>query len=232
VVAIAFFGFFAARQQTALQPLVRGHGEHKPIDLGSLGVVLLILVGAIAANLKWGMPAYGVWGAIALGALLRRPDLKVVPPAALGACFLLSLVLSASMMPVGDLPAATPWTALGLGVVSAFFDNIPLTALALKQGGYDWGFLAYCVGYGGSMLWFGSSAGVAISGLFPEAKSAKNWLFNGWHVAVGYFLGFFAMFALIGWHPGEAPKNLRGGAPQAGHAAPAHGQGTPSQPGK
>ena len=232
VVAIAFFGFFAARQQTALQPLVRGHGEHKPIDLGSLGVVLLILVGAIAANLKWGMPAYGVWGAIALGALLRRPDLKVVPPAALGACFLLSLVLSASMMPVGDLPAATPWTALGLGVVSAFFDNIPLTALALKQGGYDWGFLAYCVGYGGSMLWFGSSAGVAISGLFPEAKSAKNWLVNGWHVAVGYFLGFFAMFALIGWHPGEAPKNLRGGAPQAGHAAPAHGQGTPSQPGK
>jgi hypothetical protein len=60
--------------------------------------------------------------------------------------------------------------------VSAFFDNIPLTALAIKQGGYDWGFLAYCVGYGGSMLWFGSSAGVAISGLFPEAKSAKNWL--------------------------------------------------------
>jgi hypothetical protein len=23
------------------------------------------------------------------------------------------------------------------------FDNIPLTALALKQDGYDWGFLAY-----------------------------------------------------------------------------------------
>ena len=234
VFAVAFFGFFAARQQTALQPLVRGHGDHKPVDLGSLGVVLLILVGAIAANLKYGMPAYGVWGAIAVGALLRKPDLKVVPPAALGACFLLSLVLSASMMPVNDLPAATPWTALGLGVVSAFFDNIPLTALALKQGGYDWGFLAFCVGYGGSMLWFGSSAGVAISGLFPEAKSAKNWLFHGWHVAVGYFLGFFAMLALVGWHPHETPKSLRGGStPTASHATPGDGHGTPpSQPGK
>ena len=42
------------------------------------------------------------------------------------------------------------------------FDNIPLTALALKQGGYDWGFLAYAVGFGGSMIWFGSSAGVAL----------------------------------------------------------------------
>ena len=35
--------------------------------------------------------------------------------------------------------------------------------LALKQGGYDWGFLAYSVGFGGSMIWFGSSAGVALS---------------------------------------------------------------------
>jgi hypothetical protein len=27
------------------------------------------------------------------------------------------------------------------------FDNIPLTALALKQGGHDWGYLAYAVAY-------------------------------------------------------------------------------------
>jgi hypothetical protein len=33
-----------------------------------------------------------------------------------------------------------------MGFVSAVFDNIPLTALALKQGGYDWGMLAYAVG--------------------------------------------------------------------------------------
>jgi hypothetical protein len=30
--------------------------------------------------------------------------------------------------------------------------------LALEQGGYDWGVLAY-VGFGGSMIWFGSSSG-------------------------------------------------------------------------
>ena len=70
--------------------------------------------------------------------------------------------------------------------MSAVFDNIPLTALALKQGGYDWGFLAYAVGFGGSMIWFGSSAGVALSNQFPEAKSAIAWLRGGWHVAVAY----------------------------------------------
>ena len=58
----------------------------------------------------------------------------------------------------------------GLGFLSSVFDNIPLTALALKQGGYDWGFLAYTVGFGGSMIWFGSSAGVAISNMYPQAS--------------------------------------------------------------
>ena len=81
------------------------------------------------------------------------------------------------MMPVEKLPLASWQTALGLGFVSAVFDNIPLTALALKQGGYDWGFLAYAVGFGGSMIWFGSSAGVALSNMYPEAKSVGRWLF-------------------------------------------------------
>jgi hypothetical protein len=50
-----------------------------------------------------------------------------------GTLFLLALVLSASMMPVG-CRRRTPrsvWASF------AVFDNIPLTALALKQGGYD-----------------------------------------------------------------------------------------------
>ena len=90
---------------------------------------------------------------------------------------------------------------LGLGFLSSVFDNIPLTALALKQGGYDWGFLAYTVGFGGSMIWFGSSAGVAISNMYPEAKSVGLWLRHGWFIAVSYVVGFFVMFAIVGWNP-------------------------------
>ena len=104
-------------------------------------------------------------------------------------------------MPVEKLPAASWPTALGLGFVSAVFDNIPLTKLALEQGGYDWGVLAYAVGFGGSMIWFGSSAGVAVSNLFPEARSVFQWLRNGWHVAVGYVVGFIVLIVALGWHP-------------------------------
>ena len=105
------------------------------------------------------------------------------------------------MMPVESLPAASWPTTLGLGFVSAVFDNIPLTKLALEQGGYDWGMLAYAVGFGGSMVWFGSSAGVAITTLYPEAKSVWGWIKNGWHIIVAYLIGMAAILLLNGWNP-------------------------------
>jgi hypothetical protein len=69
--------------------------------------------------------------------------------------------------------------------------------------------LAYAVGFGGSMIWFGSSAGVAVSNLYPDAKNVGRWLYHGWHVAIGYVVGFFVLLAVLGWHP--TPK--RGDAP-------------------
>jgi Na+/H+ antiporter NhaD/arsenite permease-like protein len=142
-----------------------------------------------------------VWVAILASAPLRRPDWALLKPTLKGTIFLLSLVLAASMMPVKQLPAASWQTAFGLGFLSAVFDNIPLTALALHQGGYDWGFLAYAVGFGGSMIWFGSSAGVALSNTFPEAKSVGQWLRHGWHVALAYVVGYFVLLFLHGWEP-------------------------------
>src|SRR5688572_28832078 len=111
-------------------------------------------------------------------------------------------------MPVEKLPVASWQTAFGLGFVSSVFDNSPLTALALKQGGYDWGMLAYAVGFGGSMIWIGSSAGVAVANLFPEAKSVGSWLRHGWYIAVAYVVGFAVMLMLLGWHPTD---KVRGG---------------------
>ncbi len=127
------------------------------------------------------------------------------------------------MMPVEKLPAASWHTSLGLGFVSAVFDNIPLTALALKQGGYDWGYLAYGVGFGGSMIWFGSSAGVALSNMYPEAKSVGRWLYHGWHVTLAYVVGFFVLLFVLGWHPNPPHKS---GVPPA--APPAAATPAPS----
>jgi Na+/H+ antiporter NhaD/arsenite permease-like protein len=215
VAAIAAFLVFAipaARLQQKMSPIVRNAPPDAHVDVSRALIVLLILLAAVAANLYANTLPQGrgerfpYIGAAVIGVLLllapwRRPDWSIVPRAARGAAFLLALVLAASMMPVDRLPSASPATAFGLGVVSSVFDNIPLTRLALEQGGYDWGVLAYAVGFGGSMIWFGSSAGVAVADLFPQAKSVGQWLRQGWYVPVGYVVGFVVLILVLGWNP-------------------------------
>jgi Na+/H+ antiporter NhaD/arsenite permease-like protein len=216
VVALVVFGIPAAMQQQRYSPIMKDVPSGVRVDWSRVAIVFAILVVAIGANVAANIafralldlvPVIGiaVWVALFVLAPWRRPDWSVLPETFKGTIFLLSLVTCASLMPVETLPAAAWATALGLGFVSAVFDNIPLTALALKQGGYDWGFLAYAVGFGGSMIWFGSSAGVALSNLYPEAKSVGQWLKHGWHVAAAYTLGFFLMLAVVGWHPDAPP---------------------------
>lgn len=199
--ALLIFSVIAARQQERHQPIQADAKAGVRVEKDRLVVVVMILVAAIVTNVWLDFPAVGVWLAILLAALWVKTDWKVLGESARGTAFLLSLVLAASLVPVRDLPTASWQSALGLGVVSAFFDNIPLTRLALQQGHYDWDFLAYAVGFGGSMLWFGSSAGVALCNLFPEGRSVGGWLRGGWHVVVAYFVGFFVLLALLGWHP-------------------------------
>jgi len=57
------------------------------------------------------------------------------------------------------------------------------------------------VGFGGSLVWFGSSAGVAVTNIFPEAKSVWNWLRAAWWLPPAYFVGFFVSLGLLGWRP-------------------------------
>jgi Na+/H+ antiporter NhaD/arsenite permease-like protein len=210
VVALAIFGVFAARQQHAYQPIQKDDTVGAHIEWTRLAVVVFVLLAAIGANVGFNLGAPDVLGhfpvigvavmlALVLSAPLRAPTWSLLPGAFKGSMFLLALVWCASLMPVQHLPAASWQTAFGLGFISAVFDNIPLTALAIRQDGYDWGFVAYAVGFGGSMIWFGSSAGVALSNMYPEAKSVGAWLKGGWHVAVGYVAGYFVMLLVIGW---------------------------------
>jgi Na+/H+ antiporter NhaD/arsenite permease-like protein len=210
--ALFVFGIPASLAQQRHAPIVRNQSSGLRISLRHVGVVIVVLASAIAANVgahfldarildELPLIGFAVAGAILLTAPIARPDWSIVPHAARGALFLLALVSAASLMPVKSLPLPSWETTLGLGFLSAVFDNIPLTALAIKQGNYDWGFLAYAVGFGGSMIWFGSSAGVAVAGLMPEARSAVRWLKEGWPVVVAYAAGFFLMLALLGWNP-------------------------------
>ncbi|HMF39717.1 MAG TPA: citrate transporter [Polyangia bacterium] len=211
-VALAVFGTVAAFQQHRRAPLVPAAAAPPRVDGWRLVIVAAALIALIATNVitslllgdradRFPFMAVVLWAVLGGGALLRPIHWRLIGAQARGSVLLIALVSAASLMPVDRLPAPGVKTTLGLGLLSAVFDNIPLTKLALDQGGYDWALLAFAVGFGGSMLWFGSSAGVAVASRFPEARSTWAWLRHGWAVPVAFVAGFAAQYAVAGWNP-------------------------------
>jgi len=210
--ALVVFGAFASWQQQRHAPLRRHEGGAPPVELRHLAIVAVALVSMVSTNVissglgrggEAPLPflALALWLVLLIGGFVRPLNRALLPDAARSGLFLVALVFSASLMPVQALPAPSWKTTLGLGAISALFDNIPLTKLALSQGGYDWALLAYAVGFGGSMVWFGSSAGVVVATAFPEARSAARWLRAAWHVPLAFLAGFAVQYALHGWQP-------------------------------
>jgi hypothetical protein len=165
-----------------------------------------------------------VWLALAPGdSRLRRPEWSLLPEAVKGSIFLLSLV-TLRLHDAGR-EAARRVVADGVGAWLRFggVRQHPADRAGARQGGYDWGVLAYAVGFGGSMIWFGSSAGVALANMFPEAKSAGT--LAAARLArhpVGYVVGFLALLFILGWRPHEAQKVSQIEPPPAVALAPSH----------
>lgn len=219
--ALFLFGIPASIIQDRYHRIQKDPMKKSHFDSVRIVIVVFILIGAILTNYFLDFPALGVWIAIIIGSFLRKTPWDEIPKSLQGTIFLVALVTCASLMPVDELPAATWQTAFSLGFVSAVFDNIPLTKLCLEQGGYDWGVLAYTVGFGGSMLWFGSSAGVALSNIFPEMRSVTDYVKKGWFVIVAYIIGFFIMLGVVGWHPHAPHRKDRQAAQTEQTAIPA-----------
>lgn len=142
---------------------------------------MLAIPGLIIGNIK-DQPGLGVWAGLVLGLLfaMRKFEWKVFKESLPNTGFLLLLVGTAEMLPLDDIKPMLnvlprDVIAILMGILSAWFDNIPLTAVCLALKDFDWGLLAYCVGYGGSAMWFGSSAGVAMGLLFPQIYDTKKW---------------------------------------------------------
>lgn len=222
VFAFAFFSIIASRQQDKYQPICADAKENVKVDYGKLIIVLVILIGTVTTNVLFDFPALGVWGAILVGAIFRKTPWREAKQALSGSFFLISLVTAASLMPIDVLRENVPASlesAFGYGFLSSVFDNIPLTKLCLDQGCFDWGVLAYAVGFGGSMVWFGSSAGVAITNKFPEGRSVFKWIKGGWHIIVAYVIGFAAIALIWGW---EAESNKKVPVEECGCEAKTH----------
>lgn len=204
-VALIVVAFFASRQQQKYSPLGETEFDKVKIDSKKLLSVFLILVGAISFNYLLGLPSIGIWLALLISTIfISKVHFKEALESIPGTVFLVALVFSASLVPIDSVPDATALTTFLIGAVSSVFNNIPLTELCLIKGGYDWPLMSFAVGFGGSMIWFGSSAGVAVCELSPKSRSVFNWVRYGWHVTLGFVVGFTVYLLILGWTPDKA----------------------------
>lgn len=210
IVALLIFSFFGSLQQYKYEKMEKNNDLLVTIHKKSLLSVFLILVLAITFNFLYEFPALGIWIAIIISLFLTKVDFKVVKNSYDSTVFLVVLVFCAELVPLESVPEASILSTMAIGFVSSVFNNIPLTQLCLIKGGYDWALISYAVGFGGSMIWFGSSAGVAVCDLFPKARSFMNWLRYGWHIPVAFLVGFGAYLLIMGWDPmkGNPPDQM------------------------
>lgn len=180
---------------------------------------MLGIPGLMAGNILFDQPGLGLWAGICIGLVLGlvkpeiMPGIRMIP----NTLFLLTLVASAELLPLPEIQHLLEiWSrdriAVAVGVLSAWLDNIPLTAICMGMGGFDWGLLAYTVGFGGSALWFGSSAGVALSHMFKELENTTMWLKSYYFVVTSFlFIGagtYWVTFDIVApLIMGEAPTS-------------------------
>ncbi len=210
IVALVIVAFFASRQQHKYSSDVYKPTGSVQIEKRRLGLVALILAGAIFFNYFFEFPALGIWLAILVGAFFVKVNFREGLHAIESTVFLVCLVFCAELVPIDSVPDASILSTMAIGFVSAVFNNIPLTQLCLIKGGYDWPLISYAVGFGGSMVWFGSSAGVAVCNVFTKARSFMNWLRYGWHIPFAFVVGFAAYLLVFGWSPqkGNPPDQM------------------------
>ncbi len=81
---------------------------------------------------------------------------------------------------------------IGVGFISAIVDNVPVMAAILKanppMGADEWMLVTLTAGIGGSMISFGSAAGVGVMGRMRGIYTFNSHMKYAWTVVLGYFL--------------------------------------------
>lgn len=94
---------------------------------------------------------------------------------------------------------------IGVGFLSAIIDNVPVMSAVLKanpdMNTSQWMLVALTAGIGGSLISFGSAAGVGVMGKLHGIYTFKSHLSYAWTVLVGYVVSiaiWYLQFEILG----------------------------------
>ena len=84
------------------------------------------------------------------------------------------------------------WSNIGVGFLSAIVDNVPVMSAVLKASpdmGLDqWMLVTLTAGVGGSLISFGSAAGVGVMGKLPGIYTFGAHMRYSWMILIGYIV--------------------------------------------
>lgn len=82
------------------------------------------------------------------------------------------------------------WANIGVGFLSAIVDNVPVMSAILKanpqMGVEQWMLVTMTAGVGGSLISFGSAAGVGVMGKLPGIYTFGSHMKYAWTIFIGY----------------------------------------------
>ena len=99
------------------------------------------------------------------------------------------------------------WSNIAVGFLSAIVDNIPVMSAVLKASpdmGLDqWMLVTLTAGIGGSMISFGSAAGVGVMGKLPGIYTFGAHMKYAWMILVGYIAScavWYVKYEMLGFY--------------------------------
>jgi Na+/H+ antiporter NhaD/arsenite permease-like protein len=97
------------------------------------------------------------------------------------------------------------WSNIGVGFISAIVDNVPVMSAILKANpdmGLDqWMLVTLTAGVGGSLISFGSAAGVGVMGKLPGIYTFGSHMKFAWAILIGYIVSvaiWYFQFEILG----------------------------------
>ena len=99
------------------------------------------------------------------------------------------------------------WSNIGVGFLSAIVDNVPVMSAVLKASpemGLDqWMLVTLTAGVGGSMISFGSAAGVGVMGKLHGIYTFGAHMKYAWTIVIGYFVSvavWYFQYEILGFY--------------------------------
>ena len=125
--------------------------------------------------------------------------------AAVGALYFIGWLNLASLVYKPEYLGATA-SNIGVGFLSAIIDNVPVMSAILKANPQmdpsNWMLVTLTAGIGGSLISFGSAAGVGVMGKLPGIYTFSSHLKYVWTILLGYFVSigvWYLQFEVLGF---------------------------------